>query len=148
VLRASVAYAELRERSRQALGRERLLRDFDIAALISVYATTFNPVTGSTYAAEIPEAEFRQAMIGDLESVFDRCVAQCLAYGYLLDSEVDPVWTAVTGYYAAFFGVRLLHAAIGTGTRSLPAAGQITPALYRYWASSSVYPDRIVLNLR
>lgn len=86
--------------------------------------------------------------ISDVERWYSRFLSQFVAYWNLHSAKVDPAWTAVTGYYCAFYGTQTLLSMLGRGARSLPAFGGIPAALYRLTESSSTYADHVVIQMQ
>ena len=119
-----------------------------MSSFITLNGGSFGPGVTGTLEADLVVSDFSRALIADLEAVCDRFVSQCLAYVTLLQSSVDAAWTAVTGYYAAFFAVRALHAVLGSGTRRVSGNPYVSNGTYRFGIRPSVYAGRGIISLK
>ena len=74
---------------------------------------------------------------------------QLSTYGAVFEAQLDPMWTAVTGYYAAFMGATALLTAVGRATRTfVHGIGPITRGIHVFTTEPSAYPGRILLVIQ
>src|SRR6266498_789988 len=125
-----MAFAELRAANVRAVGSSRLQREVDIAQVVSLYADQAHRVSPQLFELDILQSYVEYGWVGDLELAYDMFWAQLRTYYQLVTSNADPMWTAVTGYYAAFFGARCLLIATGLASRTLPKLGPLPAGLY------------------
>jgi len=130
MLRASGAFAELRARNREVTGTAALQRGVNMDALLETYASQAKRIGKNRFEVAIPESYLESAWIGDWEASYDIAVRQVRTYLRALPAEQNAAWSAVTGYYAAFFAVRTLLYGVGVGHRSLPRHGVMGGGLY------------------
>jgi hypothetical protein len=116
VLASSAGFADLEQYSLLSLGSVTLHQSqpFDVAQLMAVYGTSFS-TQGTALVAEIHEQALQLALGTEAEAALDRFVRQVATYEELANVASDPLWTAVTGYYAAFFAANALLLACGRG---------------------------------
>lgn len=145
MIAGSVAYAELRQRSLAALGTSRRLHNLDLGTLLAAYESAIVK-TATGFEVDVFEDEVQAAWIGDVELAYDRAISQASTFGWLLTDGRDPLWIAVTGYYAAFFSCKALLTMTGSASRAvrLPVAG-IT-GLHHIYTKSSTYVGRITVT--
>jgi hypothetical protein len=107
--------AELALMSQLALGSSvsSLASYTTLEDLIDLYSAEFvhSPANGS-WLGDLPAAEAAQAMLDLAEAYSDRYALQVSSLGKMAGGG-DPLWTFVTGYYAAFFGAHGVMAACG-----------------------------------
>jgi hypothetical protein len=116
VLTASAGFSDLEQLNRFALGNVTLhhKQSFTLARLISVYGSSF-ALQGALLTADLQEEALQVALGTEAEAAVDRFVRQLVTYDRLSTAGVDPLWTAVTGYYAGFFAANALMLACGRG---------------------------------
>jgi hypothetical protein len=85
--------------------------------------------------------------VSDVERWYSRFMDQFIAYWHMHDAALEPAWTAVTGYYCAFYGAQTLLTMLGLGARGLPALGSLPAGLYRLSEAPSIYADHVLLVL-
>jgi hypothetical protein len=116
VLSASAGFADLEQLSLLALGTVTLhhKQSFALEQLLSLYAGSFSLQAG-VLSADLHEETLQIALGTEAEAAADRFVRQLSTYDRLSEAGADPLWTAVTGYYAGFFAANALMLACGRG---------------------------------
>ncbi len=116
MLASSAGFADLEQFSLLAIGNVTLHRGqaLDLVDLMSVYGSSFS-VQGGDLIADLHEEALQIALATEAEAAIDRFVRQLTTYEELSTTGSDPLWTAVTGYYAAFFVSNALLLACGRG---------------------------------
>ena len=90
----------------------------DIGGLVEAYQSQIRRVSNQSFELDVPETFLESAWLGDWEASYDIAIRQFRTYCYAVrENNVNPAWTAVTGYYASFFAVRSLLYATGVGQR-------------------------------
>lgn len=130
MLSASAANAHLRQRNRLAVGTSALVSNTNMGLLVKGYETTIRPAPPNSYTLDVPDTTVEQAWIADWEAAYDIAHQQARTYVSAVLAGGNPAWTAVTGYYAAFFAMRAFLYGVGVGNRGLPRAGILGGGLY------------------
>lgn len=130
MLTASAAYASLRVENSGTVGVSKLERGLDLDALLDAYQDQVRVVGKQSYEVDVPDTYLESAWIGDWEASYDIAAWQALEYARSVAGMTHPAWTAVTGYYAAFFAARSLLYALGSGHRSFPKRLVMPAGLY------------------
>lgn len=130
MLIASAAYASLRIENVGTVGVSKLERDLDLDALLEAYQGQVRVVGQQSYEVDVPDTYLESAWVGDWEASYDIAAWQSLEYARSVAAMTHPAWTAVTGYYAAFFATRSLLYALGSGHRSFPKRRVMPSGLY------------------
>jgi hypothetical protein len=116
VLTTSAGFADLEQQSLLAVGAVTIHgpRAVPLQQLIGIYGSSFSSHGGSLLA-DLPEEALQIAIGMEAEAAADRFVRQVATYESLLQTSGDPLWTAVTGYYAGFFAANALMLGVGRG---------------------------------
>jgi hypothetical protein len=131
VLTASAGFADLEQHSLLALGNVTIhhRQPFALEQLLAVYGGAFT-AHGAGLSADLPEETLQIALGTEAEAAGDRFVRQLATYDSMSQAGMDPLWTAVTGYYAGFFAANALMLACGRGVLRVDRAA-ITAAQAR-----------------
>lgn len=130
MIAGSVALAELRQMSLQTTGTAALQRGINISQLFDLFNNQVAVIaTNSKFHLDLPEASLQAGWVGDWESAYDIAVRQVGVYASLVTAEADPTWSAVTGYYAAFFAARALLTALGRSSCQVQSQGVLPTGL-------------------
>lgn len=133
--------------SRQALGTARLDNRLNFITTLGLYEGQLVKITKKRWEVDLPIDAVQIARISDVERWYSRFLRQFVTYWSIHSTRVDPSWTAVTGYYCAFYGTQTLMTMLGLGARSLPALGQLPAGLYRLTERPSIYTNHAVIGL-
>jgi hypothetical protein len=143
-----MAFAALRIDNIATIGRSRLQRGVDIGGIVDIVGNQARRVGVNQYEIEIMNGLIEAAWIGDVEDAYDMFWRQLITYVALVRLGVDPMWSAVTGYYAAFFGVRALLAAVGRGSRRLGKVGPMPAGVYSMRLGAATSVNTVTLQCR
>lgn len=119
-----------------------------MATALSVYQSQVVNCGHGKWEVELPISVLQQARLSDVERWYLRFERQLVMYRQVYSSRVDPAWTAVTGYYCAFFGAQTLLSLLGMGGRGFSGPPGSLRGLYSLGERSSSYSDRAILELR
>jgi len=140
MLTRSAGFADLEQLSTVALGRVALhhKQPFRLDQLLEAYGSVFS-LTKAGLEADLPEEALQIALGTEAETATDRFTRQLATYDSLSGNGKDPLWTAVTAYYAGFFAANALMLACGRGFVNVnPSA--VSAATSRGLYSVSVSP--------
>jgi hypothetical protein len=115
--------------------------------LLSIYEAGMRKVSKRQWEVDVPVDALQAARVSDVERTYDRLVRQLLSYRALYKSQIDSGWTAVTGYYAAFFAAQTLLSLLGMSARNVTHLPSVKPALYYLAEGPSQYPNQALLTL-
>ena len=148
MLTTSAGFAEARRLSRAALGGVRLDPRITFLDALGIYESQIVAVSNRAFEVEIDANVLQCGRVSDAELWYSRFQRQFIVYSDLHQTQRDPGWTAVTGYYTAFHGAQTLLSLVGEGARSLPPLGTLGRGLYRLSSGISQYPNQILLQLQ
>ncbi|PFG17910.1 hypothetical protein ATK74_2487 [Propionicimonas paludicola] len=98
--------------------------------MVDAYRTQAKLAGPSRFEIEIPSEYLEAAWLADWEAAYSIAITQTRTYLHSVFSPINPEWTAVTGYYAAFFSCRALLYGVGVGHRTLGRGGVLPQGLY------------------
>jgi hypothetical protein len=138
MLTGSAGFADLEQLSTIALGGVTLhvKQPFRLTQLLELYGTSFS-LTQDGLEADLPEEALQIALGTEAEAAADRFTRQLATYDSLSGNGKDPLWTAVTAYYAAFFVANSLMLACGGGFVN------INPSVVSAAKSRGIYSVRV-----
>lgn len=114
-----------------------LQRGANLESLVQVYGgqLRFTNRQRSAFEIDVPNSYLEASWLGDWEASYDIAVQQLRTYAHALQTDHNPAWSAVTGYYAGFFATRALLFGVGIGHRSIPRVGGAHGGLYEFTIS-------------
>lgn len=148
MITSSPAFAEARRLNRSAIGGVKLEPTLDLVEAARIMAGQIQQQSQRVWRVDIPVDLLQTGRVADVERWYDRFHRQFLAYWNLHSAQIDPPWTAVTGYYCAFFGAQTLLGMLGMGARSFPQLGVLPDGLYRLTETPSPYANHARVELR
>ncbi len=134
--------------SRVALGTARLDNRLDFVSSLRLLEDQIQQVSTKRWELDIPAQFIQKGRVSDVERWYSRFLSHFMAYWQLHSAVVEPAWTAVTGYYCAFYGTQTLLAMLGLGARTLPPVGVLPGGLYRLSEADSLYADHVVIQFQ
>lgn len=147
MLESSAAFAELRQWNLDATGAARSRHGLDLGLLLELNEGSISPSAGA-FELDLVDQNLQEAWIADFERSYTRFVVQLATYGTVVGARIDPMWTAVTGYYASFMGATALLSAIGHAARNLARPiGPMSRGLHVFTTRPSIYPGRTVFQI-
>lgn len=120
----------------------------DTVTAVGLFQAQIRQTSATQWELDLPLQIVQKGRISDVERWYDRFTRQVLAYWNLHSARLDPPWTAVTGYYSAFFGAQTLMGMLGLAARTFPNLGSLPRGFYRLSEAPSLYAGNVLLQFR
>lgn len=147
MLIASAAFSELNRRHQVFLDGVPS-SPIDLPFVLDTYRGLIRQPSSRTWEVDVDEQVAQSMFASDQERTLDRVALQLATYCKVLTLGVDPTWTAITGYYAAFFAANALLLGSGEVTYSLAPVGPVPSGMYRVVGTYiGGYPPKITIKL-